>query len=102
MATASTDPYTIEPDVLWPRIPRYRYRIYTRDDDGLRVIAATDTAGGVGEAIIQLHADQKEAGEALRDLGRIGVLDVMPDGKLAPRGEWIVLPFSKGEHPANV
>lgn len=88
--------HSIPMDAIYPRDAAHRYRIYMRDDDGLHVLAATDSAGGIGEAIVQIHADQKEHGRRLADLGTLGVLDVLPDdGPGHPHGEWIVLPWSR-------
>lgn len=83
-------------DELWPRTPEYRYRVYTRVGVELRVIGAAPTPGGVGEALIAFHGDQKEAGRRLADLGRIGILDVCPEPRHQDGlGEWIVLPWSR-------
>lgn len=82
-------------DEIYPRDLENRYRIYAVIGSSRTVLATTDSPGGVGTALIQLHEDQKELGRALSDHGRIGVLDVMPDGKPHPRGEWIVLPWDR-------
>lgn len=87
--------HVIDTDDLWPRDHRHRYRLYARTGADLRVLASSPTAGGVGVALIQLHDDAKAAGQRLADDGQIGVLDVMPDGKPSPRGEWVVLPFNR-------
>lgn len=83
-------------DQLWPRDAEHRYRIYAKQGDTLVVLAACPTAGGIGQAIVQLHEDQKAAGRRLCDLGRVGVMDVMPDGKPSPTGEWILSMWDRG------
>jgi hypothetical protein len=95
----AADPYEIQIDVLWPREPAYRYRLYARDDDGLHVLAATDCPEGIGSAIARIHEDQKEVGRRLCDLGVIGVLDVLPGGEPHPKGEWLVLPWPRSREP---
>lgn len=95
-------PFTIDPDDLWPRDMRHRYRIYAVRGTGTHqereVIAAAADAGGIGQALVTLNEEQKALGRGRRlyDLGRIGVLDVMPDGLPSPAGEWIVLPWDRG------
>lgn len=91
--------HELDVDVLYPRDAAHRYRIYGRVGDRLDVLAATDSAGGIGEALVQIHADQKEVGRRLADLGTIGVLDVLPDGPGHPNGEWIVLPWERSGRP---
>jgi hypothetical protein len=78
----------IPQDDLWPRDAAHRYRIYARRGRELEVLAAAPDAGGVGQAILTLHDDQKQAGRRLADLGVIGCLDV-----LTP--EWVVLPWER-------
>lgn len=85
--------YTIESDALYPRDADHRYRIYARRGRELEILASAPDAGGVGQALITLHEDEKEAGRRLADRGTIGVLDVMAGG---PTGEWIVLPWERG------
>lgn len=93
--------FTLDHDDLWPRDAAHRYRIYAvrgpRDGD-LEVLAATDSAGGIGEAIVALNEDEKERSPRRRlyDRGRIGVLDTMPGGKPSAKGEWIILPWDRG------
>lgn len=81
---------TIDADGVWPRDLAHRYRLYARVGERLEVLAAAPDPGGLGQAIVTLHQDAKAAGRRLCDLGRIGVLDVMPDGEPSPAGEWIV------------
>lgn len=88
--------YTIEHDVLWPRDAEHRYRIYARLGDELTVLAACPEPGGIGEAIVQLHADFRDNGRDFGDVGRIGVLDVMPDGEPHPKGTWIIPLWDRG------
>lgn len=83
--------YEIDVDVLWPRDEEHRYRLYGRRGRELTVLAAAPTAGGIGEAILQLHADAKEAGGTLGDSGVTGILDAVDR-------EWIVVPWQKGTH----
>jgi hypothetical protein len=84
-------------DDLWPRDARHRYRVYALLDGELAVLVATSTPEGVGTALVQLHEDVKEYGDGgLDDLGRIGVLDVLPGGREAEEGEWILNPYRKG------
>ncbi len=82
-------------DDVWPRTPEYRFRLYAFTDDGHEILAAAPDAGGVGQAIITLHEDEKEAGGRLADRGHIGILDVCPGGKPGRRGEWVLLPFGR-------
>lgn len=84
-------------DELYPRDLENRYRIYAIVGHARRILATTSTAGGVGEALVQLHEDQRslEPPRRLADLGRIGVLDVLPDGEPHPKGEWIVMPYDR-------
>lgn len=124
--------YVIAHDDLWPRVPMYRYRLYAWRPDGHDVLAATPSMGGIGVALLALHEDQRRTGGTLGDLGRVGVLDVLPDDVRCPtctgtgmettdpedasacihcggsgvtaapdaarNGEWIVLPFDRGDH----
>lgn len=84
-------------DDLWPRDALHRYRLYARIGSELRVLCACPEPGGIGQAIVQLHADAQEVGRRLADEGQIGVMDVMPGGELSPTGEWIVPPFNRRE-----
>jgi hypothetical protein len=78
----------IDPDAVYPRDEAHRYRLYGRDGDALTVLACAPDPEGVGAAIAQLHADQREHGGTLGDLGQIGILD-------AVEREWIVNPFPR-------
>lgn len=82
--------YAIDVDVLYPRTDAERFRLYARRGSDLQVLATTDTAGGIGEAIVQIDADQAEIGQQLGDLGALGVLD-------AVAGRWIVSPWHRSE-----
>lgn len=84
-------------DVLWPRIPEYRYRIYAVTGDSQVVLAAAPDPAGIGVALVTLHEDAKAAGRRLADEGRIGVLDVLPDDP-GVKSDWIVLPWERS-HP---
>lgn len=87
-------------DDVYPRDAENRYRIYALLGLGDLVILATaPDAGGVGQAILTLHEDQRNAGGTLGDLGRLGVLDTMPEGKPSRSGEWIVCPFDRAASP---
>lgn len=88
--------FAIEHDDLWPRDEQHRYRVYGRIGDDLTVLFACPDPGGIGQGIVQLHADAKlcDPPRRLADHGRIGVLDVL--GGENGRGEWIVLPFDRG------
>lgn len=88
-------PPAFDHDHLWPRDERHRYRIYAVVEGDRTVLATTDCAAGVGLALVTIHEDQKSIGRRLCDHGRIGVLDVMPDGRPHPRGEWIVQPYDR-------
>lgn len=88
-------PRAYDNDDLWPRDEVHRYRIYAVVGEERNVLAATDSAAGVGLALVTLHEDQREIGRRLCDHGRIGVLDVMPGGEPHPRGEWIVPPYDR-------
>lgn len=87
-------------DILYPRDAEHRYRIYAVNDTELEVLASSPTAGGVGQALVTIHADMKEHGMALSDLGAIGVLDVLGGDK--PTGEWIVLPWQRNLPPLTI
>lgn len=76
-------------DEVWPRTPEFRYRIYARQGDKLDVLAATPTPQGIGVALKQLDADERERGRRLVDRGAIGVLDAM-------EGYWLIMPWHKG------
>lgn len=80
--------YVIDQDVLYPRDAEHRYRLYARRGGELEVLATAAEAGGVGEAIIQLHDDEKKNGGRLSDRGAFGILDVVA-------GEWLVLPWQR-------
>lgn len=82
-------------DELWPRDLDHRYRLCAVVGDSVRVLAAAPDAGGLGAAIVTLHEDARTVGRRLADEGRIGVLDVMPDGLPARRGVWVVLPYDR-------
>lgn len=87
----------IDNDALWPREPRYRYRIYAVVGQDLRVLCATATPAGIGAALVEMHKDAKSVGQRLADEGRIGVLDVMAEESHGERahGDWIVLPWDR-------
>jgi hypothetical protein len=94
--TVTADPQ-VAWDAVWPRDdPRFRYRLYALKDGILNVIAAAPDPGGVGQAIVTLHADARAAGATLGDEGRIGILDVTPDDG-RDSGEWIINPFDRKE-----
>jgi hypothetical protein len=82
-------------DDLYPRDEEHRYRIYGVIGHQRSILAATPDAGGVGVALITIHEDQKSVGRTLADLGRIGVLDTMPNGRPSAKGEWVVLPYDR-------
>ena len=86
----------IDIDSVWPRTEEYRFRLYAVVGDERDVLAAAADMEGIGCAIATLHDDQKLIGRRLDDLGRIGILDVMPGGNPAPAGEWIVTPYDRG------
>lgn len=89
-------PITTTVDELWPRDAEHRFRIYAVVGDERTVLAATGTAGGIGEALVTLNEDQHAIGRRLVDLGRIAVLDVLPtDRKYRATGEWIVSPYDR-------
>lgn len=85
----SRDVYTIESDALYPRDHDHRFRIYGRRGKRLSVIAATDPEG-LGPALLQLDADERERGRRLVDLGAIGILD-------AVERHWLVMPWHRPE-----
>lgn len=84
-------PATIDSDALWPRDEQHRWRIYARRGGHLDVVAATDCPEGIGPALVQIDADQREHGETLGDLGAIGVLD-------AVEGRWLILPWHRPDY----
>lgn len=84
-----------ETDELWPRIPEYRYRLVAVVGESRHVLGAAPDPGGLGEMIVQLHEDAKANGTRLADEGRIGVLDVLPDGKPSKTGDWIIQPYDR-------
>lgn len=90
------DPFVIADDDLWPRDAEHRYRLYAVRGEEREVLGATDSAGGIGEMIVALDADEGERGRKLYDRGRLGILDVLPDGKPSPAGEWLILPWDRG------
>lgn len=81
--------FAIPSSALYPRDEAHRLRIYARRGDELRVVAATDI-DGLGAALLQLDADEREHGQRLIDLGAIGVLD-------AVEGRWLILPWHRPE-----
>lgn len=87
--------FEIDHDDLWPRDLAHRFRLYGVIAGGFDVLAAAPTMAGIGLAIWAIHDDQRQIGRRLADLGRTGILDVVPDPP-NPRGEWIVLPFDRG------
>lgn len=80
--------HEITTDQLWPRDEEHRYRLYARRGSQLEVLAAAGTPGGVGVAIFQLDADEREQGGALGDLGAFGILDVI-------ERRWVVSPWHR-------
>lgn len=100
MRTSPTEASALTHDALWPRDEQHRYRLYGRVGRALTVLAAAPDPGGIGQAIVTLHADAKEAGGSLGDSGQIGVLDTLPEKVMYDSdghrlGEWIVLPWSR-------
>lgn len=89
--------FEIEDDVLWPRDPDHRYRLYAIRGREREVLAAAPDAGGIGQMLVTLNDDEKALGKGRRlyDRGRLGILDVLPDGNPSPAGEWIVLPWDR-------
>ena len=87
--------YAIDHDDLYPRDEEHRYRLYARRGDELEVLATAGEPGGIGEAIVGLHEDEKRAGGRLPDRGAFGILDVIA-------GEWIVLPWLRPDQAATV
>lgn len=85
-------------DDLWPRDLAHRYRVYTLRGEDLHVICACPEPGGIGNAIVAFHDDQKRVGRTLGDLGRLGVMDVCPNGEPSETGEWVINPFDWGGH----
>jgi len=81
--------YVIPSDALYPRDDAHRLRIYARTADRLTVVAASD-AEGLGPALLQLDADERERGRRLVDLGAIGVLDSV-------ERRWLIMPWHKPE-----
>lgn len=75
-------------DEIWPRDDEHRFRLYGLADGVQTVLAAAPTLEAIGTAIGQLHADMKEGGLRLADLGAIGILD-------AVEREWIVNPYPR-------
>lgn len=80
--------YELDQDIVYPRDADHRYRLYARENDTLSVLACAPSPESVGAAVFQLHADQKEHGETLGDLGALGVYDAIDR-------EWIVLPWHR-------
>lgn len=80
---------------VYPRDLENRYRIYAVVGASREILATAATASGVGLALITLHDDQRSLGRRLADHGRIGVMDVMPGGEPAAKGEWIVTPWDR-------
>lgn len=85
----------LEFDHVWPRDEQHRYRVYSVNGNRMEVLAAAPDPEGFGLALATIHADERAAGtEGLRDLGMIGVLDVLDGGPDAP-GNWIIVPFTR-------
>lgn len=82
--------YEIDSDALYPRDPAHRWRIYARRGVELDILCATDSPGGIGEALVQLDLDERERGLRLVDRGAIGVLD-------AVEAYWLLMPWHRGE-----
>lgn len=87
---ASAAPYEIAHDVLYPRDEQHRYRVYAVAGKEMTVLACCPDPGGIGCALVQINEDEKSRGRRLVDLGKIGVYDAI-------NGEWIVLPWHRGE-----
>lgn len=87
--------FVIDNEDLYPIDEQHRFRIYAVIGHSLNVLATTDSAGGVGQAIVQIHVDQQSIGRRLADLGRIGVLDVI-------ERDWVVLPWDRESAPRTV
>jgi hypothetical protein len=85
----ASDLYVIPSDALYPRDEAHRLRIYARRDKRLSVVAATDSEG-LGPALLQLDADERERGRRLVDLGAIGVLDAI-------EARWLIMPWHRPE-----
>ena len=98
------EPHIIPMDDHYPRDPRNRYRIYRlrrgrRGEVYRDILGTTDSAGGIGLAIVQWH----EEGEIGPD-DAIGVLDCQgrgenplgADGCYSRPGCWIVNPYARG------
>lgn len=79
---------TFTHDELWPREPRYRYRLYLRGPDGLEILNAAPDLGGIGLALAT-RLDEDGPLEGL-----VGVLDTHPYGSHA--GSWMVNPHAGG------
>lgn len=82
----------IEIDDIYPRDAAHRYRLYAVVGDERKVLAAGPEPGVM---IVTLHEDARRDGRRLCDEGRIGILDVFPDGKPSPRGEWLIQPWDR-------
>lgn len=80
--------FTIESDALYPRDEANRFRIYARKGRRRPYVVATTDAEGLGPALLQLDADQREYGLRLVDLGAIGILD-------AVERRWLVMPWHR-------
>ena len=82
-------------DDIYPRVEEERYRLYAVIGHERRILATAPSGAAIGLAIVTLHEDARSIGRRLADLGRIGILDVMPDGQPSVRGEWIVQPWDR-------
>lgn len=76
-------------DIIYPRTPAERLRLYERHSDGtLRVLATCATGDAVLVAIRQLREDATAAGTSWLD-GTFGLYDAIDH-------DWIIPPFPKG------
>ena len=88
MAAPASSQFVIDSDDLYPRTEEERFRIYARKGNQRPRVVATTDAEGLGSALLQLDADERERGRRLVDLGAIGILD-------AVERRWLVMPWHK-------
>lgn len=93
---------TVSIDDIYPRTPEHRYRLVSVSaSGGVDVVATAPDAQSLGLMIVTLHEDlRREVGLEARlyDEGRIGILDTCPDGEPSETGDWILLPWQRGDH----